>query len=117
MAALSFITHGTQKLFGWPGGDPNRSVDLMSQFGVAGVLETFGGLLLLLGLLTKPVAFVLSGQMAVAFFQAHWPRNFWPSLNGGEPAMLFCFIFLFLAAAGPGPLSLDALMRRKGVSS
>ena len=84
----------------------------MSQRGLAGVLETFGGMLLLVGLFTRPVAFLLSGEMAVAFFQAHWPRGFWPALNGGGPAMLFCFIFLYLAAAGPGPLSLDARLRR-----
>ena len=82
-------------------------VALLSQFGVAGVLETFGGLLLLLGLFTRPVAFVLAGEMAVAYFMAHIGRSFFPVLNGGEPAVLFCFIWLFMAAAGPGAFSLD----------
>jgi putative oxidoreductase len=111
-AALSFMTHGTQKLFGMPVTEPRATVELFSQIGLAGVLETFGGLLLLVGLFTRPVAFILSGEMAVAYFQAHFPRNFWPILNGGEPAYLFCFIWLFFAAAGPGPWSLDALLRR-----
>jgi putative oxidoreductase len=113
-AALTFMTHGTQKLFGLPALQPRETVELMSQAGVAGILETFGGLLVLVGLFTRPVAFILSGEMAVAFFQAHFPRAFWPVLNGGEPAYLFCFIFLFFAAAGPGPWSLDAVFGRKG---
>jgi putative oxidoreductase len=116
-AALSFMTHGTQKLFGWPGnamggGVMGGGVQLFSQFGAAGVLETVGGLLLLIGLFSRPVAFVLAGEMAWAFFQAHFPRAFWPVVNGGEPAMLYSFIWLFFAAAGPGPLSLDARGKR-----
>lgn len=111
VAAFLFIAHGTQKLFAMPAAEPRPAVELMSQMGLAGVLETFGGLLLLLGLFTRPVAFILSGEMAVAYFQAHAPRSFWPILNGGEPAVLFCFLFLYLAAAGPGPWSLDALWR------
>jgi putative oxidoreductase len=112
MAAFSFITHGTQKLFAVPSAMPPRPpVELMSLFGVAGVLEVVGGSLLLLGLFTRPVAFILSGQMAVAYFMVHFPQSFWPVLNGGEPAMLFCFVFLYLAAAGAGPWSLDALLR------
>jgi len=114
MAAGSFITHGTQKLFAVPLAEPRPTVELMSQFGLAGVLETFGGALLLLGLFTRPVAFILAGEMAVAYFQAHFPRSFWPVLAGGEPALLFCFIFLYLAAAGPGPWSVDSLRRRGG---
>jgi len=82
--------------------------------GLAGVLEVFGGALLLIGLFSRPVAFILSGEMAVAYFQAHYPRGFWPVLNGGEPAILFCFVFLYLAAAGAGPWSIDALWRRGG---
>jgi putative oxidoreductase len=117
MAALTFMTHGTQKLFGVPVLQPRETVDLMSQAGLAGVLEVFGGFLMLVGLFTRPVAFVLSGEMAVAYFQAHFPRAFWPVLNGGEPAYLFCFIFLFFAAAGPGPWSLDVLLRRRGRAS
>jgi putative oxidoreductase len=81
---------------------------------VAALLETFGGALMLLGLFTVPVAFILCGEMAVAFFKQHFPRGFWPITNGGELAVLYCFIFLYLTAAGPGPLSLDRLIRRKG---
>jgi putative oxidoreductase len=114
VAAFTFMTHGTQKLFASPTADPAAStVPLVSLYGLAGVLETFGGLLLLLGLFTRPVAFVLAGEMAVAYFMAHWPRSFWPILNRGEPALLFCFIWLYFAAAGPGPLSLDAKSRRR----
>lgn len=112
VAAFTFMTHGTQKLFAFPVADPGASpVPLASLFGFAGVLETFGGLLLLLGLLTRPVAFVLAGEMAVAYFRAHLPRGFWPILNGGEVALLFCFIWLYFAASGPGPWSLDARRR------
>jgi putative oxidoreductase len=80
--------------------------------GLAGVLETFGGLMLLLGIFTRPVAFVLAGEMAVAYFTAHAPHGFWPLLNHGEPPVLFCFLFLYLAAAGAGPISLDAARSR-----
>jgi putative oxidoreductase len=83
--------------------------------GLAGVLETFGGLLILLGLFTRPVAFVLAGEMAVAYFMAHAPRGFFPLLNKGEPAVLYCFVFLYLAAVGPGPWSLDALRQRSSL--
>lgn len=114
VAAFLFIAHGTQKLFGIPPMPPGMTVELMSQLGLAGVLEVVGGSLLLLGLFTRPVAFVLAGEMAVAYFQAHAPRSFWPAVNGGEPAVLFCFLYLYLAAAGPGPWSLDALLRRGG---
>ena len=113
VGALSFITHGTQKLFAWPLTEPQPTAALFSLFWVAGVLETFGGLLLLLGLFTSPVAFVLSGQMAVAYFQAHLPRGFWPILNGGELASIYCFLWLFFAAAGAGPISLDALFFKR----
>ncbi len=81
----------------------------MSQMGFAGVLETFGGLLLLIGLFTHVIAFVLSGEMAVAYFQAHFPQNVLPVLNHGELPVILCFVYLYLAAAGPGPWSLDAL--------
>jgi putative oxidoreductase len=112
VAAFLFIAHGTQKLFAFPLDQPRPAVELMSQMGLAGVLEVVGGSLLLLGLVTRPVAFILAGEMAVAYFLAHAPRSFWPVLNGGEPAVLFCFIFLYIAAAGPGPWSLDALWRK-----
>ncbi|HET8549423.1 MAG TPA: DoxX family protein [Bryobacteraceae bacterium] len=109
IAGFLFIAHGVQKLFGWLGG---QRVDLASQAGVAGVLETFGGALLLLGLFTRPVAFVLSGQMAFAYFIVHARQGFWPILNRGELAVIYCFVFLYLAAAGPGPISLDRALRR-----
>ena len=112
VAALLFMAHGTQKLFAWPVGEPQSSAPLVSLMGLAGMLETFGGLLLALGLFTRPVAFVLAGEMAVAYFMAHAPRGFWPLLNRGEPAVLFCFLFLYLAAAGGGSWSLDE--RRAG---
>jgi putative oxidoreductase len=107
VAALIFMAHGTQKLFALPVDEPQATVPLFSLMGLAGVLETFGGLLLALGLFTRPVAFVLAGEMAVAYFIAHAPRGFWPILNKGELPVLFCFLFLYLAAAGGGPWSLD----------
>ena len=115
VTAAAFMQHGVQKLFGWLGGVDGQggTVELMSQFGLAGVLETFGGLLVLLGLFTRPVAFVLAGEMAFAYFMAHFPRGFWPVQNGGEPVVLFCFVFLYLSAAGAGPWSLDALRARR----
>ncbi|MFO1048309.1 MAG: DoxX family protein [Geminicoccaceae bacterium] len=107
MSALLYIEHGTQKLFGFPASE-RGTVELFSLFGLAGVLETFGGLLLLIGLFTRPVAFVLSGMMAVAYFMAHAPNSFFPVNNGGDAAILFCFVFLYLFTAGPGPWSVDA---------
>jgi len=90
VAAFVYIAHGTQKLFGVPGHPFHAPVLTLTLFGAAGVIETIGGILMLLGLFTRPVAFVLSGQMAVAFFTQHWPRGFWPINNGGELAVLFC---------------------------
>jgi putative oxidoreductase len=107
VAAFLFIAHATQKLFAYPVAEPRSPVPLASLLGVAGVLELVGGALLLLGLFTRPVAFLLSGEMAVAYFMAHAPRGFWPLLNGGEVAVLFCFVWLYFAAAGAGPLSVD----------
>lgn len=112
MAAFLFMLHGTQKLFGVPSAEARPPVDLASLTGLAGVLETFGGALLLLGLFTRPVAFLLAGEMAVAYFKAHAPQGFWPILNRGELAALYCFVWLYFAAAGPGPWSLDAKLRR-----
>ena len=109
VAALLFATHGVQKFFGWLGG---QRVPLASQAGAAGVLETFGGALLILGLFTRPTAFVLAGQMAFAYFIAHAPQGFWPVMNRGELAVLYCFLWLYIAAAGPGPISLDRVVRR-----
>ena len=117
MAAFVFIQYGTAKLFAWPVAmGPHGPVALMSQMGLAGVLETFGGGLLLVGLFTRPLAFLLCGEMAVAYFQNHVPRGFWPLANGGVPPVLFCFIWLYISAAGPGPWSLDALLRRTEAS-
>jgi len=111
VAASGFITHGTQKLFGLPTVDPRTAVELMSRSGLAGVVEVVGGALLLVGLFTRPVALLCSGQMAAAYFIAHAPRNAWPILNGGELASVYCFLFLYFVAAGGGPLSIDAMMR------
>lgn len=108
IAGLAFAQHGAQKLFGLLGG---TAVEITSQRGVAGVIEFVGGILIALGLFTSPVAFVASGEMAVAFFQSHLPRGFWPIINGGELAVLYCFIFLYFAAAGSGRLSIDALRK------
>jgi putative oxidoreductase len=108
MTALLFIAHGVQKYFGFPSVHRYGLAQPLSLMGVAGALELAGGALLLIGLFTRPVAFLLSGMMAMAYFLAHASRSFFPIDNGGEPAVLFCFIFLFLAAAGPGALSVDS---------
>ncbi|HEY7290342.1 MAG TPA: DoxX family protein [Vicinamibacterales bacterium] len=114
VAAFLFIAHGTQKLFAFPGPVPGGSTfPLASLFGIAGALESIGGTLLLLGLFTRPVAFVLAGEMAVAYFHAHAPGGFWPLLNHGESAVMFCFVWLFIASAGPGPWSLDAVRQHQ----
>lgn len=115
VAGLLFILHGGQKYFGWFGGVDGEggTVQMMSLMGLAGALELVGGALIILGLLTRPAAFILSGQMAVAYFMAHAPEGFWPIQNNGEPAALFSFIFLFLAFNGAGPLSLDAMRARR----
>ena len=110
VAALMFILAGMMKLFAFPAGVPPHggTVQLFSQMGLGGVLEVFGGALLLLGLFTRPVAFLLAGEMAVAYFQFHFPQGFWPTLNGGVNAVLYCFVWLYFSAAGAGPWSLDA---------
>jgi putative oxidoreductase len=105
-----FFQHGLPKLFGGLG--RAEPVELASQMGLAGMVEVVGGALISLGLFTSPVAFIASGQMAVAYFQAHAPRGFWPVQNGGELAALYCFVFLYLATGGPGRWSLDALRLR-----
>jgi putative oxidoreductase len=117
IAAFLLIAHGAQKLFGFlaPPGMP--SFPPFSQMWIGGILEFFGGLLLLLGLFTRPVAFILSGMMAVAYFQMHAPGGFWPLQNKGELAVLYCFVFLFFAAAGGGPWSVDRCIRRGGPTS
>jgi putative oxidoreductase len=115
IVALLFIAHGTQKLFGFPPGAATwaGAPPPMSQMGVVGLLEAFGGVLLLVGLFTRPVAFLLCGEMAVAYFLRHAPKGFWPILNGGELAVLYCFTFLFFVAAGAGVWSLDTLLSRR----
>jgi putative oxidoreductase len=110
VAAALFIEHGMQKYFGFPIPFPMGEIHPFSLFGFAGALELAGGALLLLGLFTRPAAFLLSGEMAVAYFMAHAPQGFYPIANGGEAAILYCFIFLLLAVAGPGPLSIDILV-------
>ncbi|HSZ81232.1 MAG TPA: DoxX family protein [Polyangia bacterium] len=113
VAAAMFVLAGTPKLFGFPVPMPGGvTAKAFSQLWVGGVLEVFGGALLLLGLFTRPVAFLLAGEMAVAFFQFHFPKSFWPTVNGGVAAVLYCFIWLYFSAAGPGPWSLDARRRR-----
>jgi putative oxidoreductase len=114
VAAFTFIQVGSAKLFGipvaiMPGG---VTVPPLSLLGIAGILETFGGLLVLVGLFTRPVAFILSGEMAVAYFMGHAPHSFWTVVNQGAPAVLFCFLWLYLSAAGPGPWSIDAWRRK-----
>jgi putative oxidoreductase len=114
VAGFLFLVHGTMKLFNHPPMPPGSPpIELMSQMGVAGILETFGGAAILLGLLTRVIAFLLAGEMAVAYFQVHFPQGFLPVVNGGEPAVLFCFIYLYLVFAGAGPWSVDALLARR----
>jgi putative oxidoreductase len=113
MTGFLFFPHGAQKLFGLFGGfggQTGATAPLLSLMGLAGVLEFFGGLLILCGVFTRPVAFILSGEMAAAYFMAHLPRGFWPLLNQGELAALYCFTFLFLAAVGGGDYSLDVML-------
>jgi putative oxidoreductase len=114
MTGLLFLEHGTQKLLGFPPSEHSFPA-LFSLMGVQGVLELIGGFLILIGLFTRPVAFILAGDMAVAYFMAHAPRGFFPTLNGGQLAILFCFVFLYLVVAGGGTWSVDAqLARRRG---
>jgi len=112
VAGLLFIEHGTSKLLGFPAGGETGTVALFSLVGLSAVLELVGGVLLTLGLFTRITAFILSGEMAVAYFMVHAPSSFFPLINRGEPAILYCFLFLYIAAAGAGPWSIDALRRR-----
>lgn len=111
VAGLLFAMHGSQRLFGWPGNKP--TVPIASQLGVAGVIEFVCGLMIALGLLASFAAFIACGEMAVAYFTMHAPQGSLPILNGGELAVLYCFIFLYIAARGSGPLSVDANIRRR----
>lgn len=110
VAAFLFMQFGTAKLVAFPAAimPGGGTAPIASLVGVAAILETFGGLCLLLGLFTRPVAFIVAGEMAFAYFLGHAPHGFWPVLNQGHPAILFCFLWLYLSAAGPGPWSLDA---------
>jgi putative oxidoreductase len=113
VAAFLFIQFGTAKLFAFPAAvmPEGGTAPMWSLAWVAGALEVFGGLFILIGLFTRPVAFLLSGEMAFAYFIGHAPQGFWPVLNQGHPAILFCFVFLYFSAAGGGPWSLDARRR------
>ena len=116
VSGLLFLQAGGVKIFDWFGGVPVQfggHPPFLSQTWIGGVLEFYGGAAILLGLFTQPVAFILSGEMAVAYFQFHQPKGFWPLQNHGEPAVLFCFIFLFFAAYGAGKWSLDERLRGK----
>lgn len=112
MSGLLLLQHGTTKYLNFPVSDMNNASPA-TMGGAAGILELVGGTLLVLGLFTRPTAFILSGMTAVAYFYAHAPQGFYPLLNGGELAVLYCFVFLYLAAAGGGPWALDRVMRRR----
>jgi putative oxidoreductase len=111
MTGLLFLEHGTSKYLGFP--HVEKVPEALSMPGISGMFELVGGALIVLGLFTRPVAFLLSGNMAVAYFYAHAPRAFFPVLNGGDPAILYCFVFLYLFFAGAGPWSVDAMMKGK----
>jgi len=117
MSGLLFFEHGSSKILGFPpfgpGGGPLHQPEILSLLGVSGVLEFFGGALIILGLFTRPVAFLLSGEMAVGYFIAHAPRGFYPMANLGEPAILFTFVFFYLVFAGGGEWSVDSLLARR----
>jgi putative oxidoreductase len=113
MSALLFLEHGLVKIFGFPPGAAPGPQPLLSYLSIAGLLEIVGGWLLAIGLFTRPVAFLLAGEMAVGYFTVHAPLGFFPAINAGDAAILFCFIFLYLAAAGPGAWSVDEMRARK----
>lgn len=114
MAGLLFMAHGTQKLLGFPAPPASGQPPLLSLLGIGGLLELVGGALIALGLFTRPVAFLLAGEMAVAYWMFHAPRNFFPILNGGDASILYCFVFLYLSVAGGGAWSLDQMRGRNG---
>ncbi len=112
VAGVVFISAGTMIVFGYPPRPMPMPFKLMSQTGIGGLLEMFGGLAIVLGVFTRPVAFILAGMMAVAYFQFHAPQSFFPTVNQGIPAILYCFLFLYLMVAGPGAWSIDAMVAR-----
>ena len=107
VAGLLFLAHGVIKVFGFPAGAEPGQQELLSLFGIGGVIELITGLLLILGLFTRPAAFIASGQMAVAYWMFHFPKSPYPAVNGGDAAILYCFIFLYIFTAGPGAWSID----------
>ena len=107
VAALIFIAHGTQKILGFPAPPASGLPAMFTLYWGAGMIEIIGGLLVLVGFLTRPVAFILAGEMALAYWMGHAPRNFYPVLNGGDAAILYCFVFLYIFFAGPGAWSVD----------
>ncbi|MET3527546.1 MULTISPECIES: DoxX family protein [Phenylobacterium] len=113
VAALLFMEHGLMKLIEFPGPQPGVPDPLPTMLMAAAVIEVVGGGLIALGLFTRVAAFICSGQMAVGYFTVHAAQGFWPGLNGGDAAVLFCFVFLYLVFAGPGPWSLDAMRGRR----
>jgi putative oxidoreductase len=113
VAGLLFLAHGLVKLWGFPEGALPGVQPLLSLFGIGAVLELVGGLLLILGLFTRPTAFIVSGEMAVAYFMFHMPASPYPAVNGGDAAILFAFIFLYLSVSGPGAWSLDAIRKAR----
>ena len=117
VTALLFIEHGTSKLFGFPHMDMPMAVTIGSVPWIAGLMEVVGGVLVLAGLFTRPIAFILSGEMAAAYWMAHAPRSTFPAVNGGDAAILFCFIFLYIAAAGPGPWAIGSRARVTSVDN
>jgi putative oxidoreductase len=119
VVGLLFLEHGTSKVLGFPAGPMHPAAPhamphyLQVLADISGPMELIGGALIALGLLTRPVAFLLSGEMAVAYFTAHFPRGFYPLVNQGEAAVLYCFVFLYFVFSGPGVVSIDAMLRRK----
>lgn len=115
VAGLMFMSAGTMKILGFPANPmPDAPpIPLWSQMGIGGLLEMVGGLLIVLGLFTRPTAFILAGEMAVAYFQFHFPQAFWPTSNNGVPAVMYCFFFLYLAFAGAGAWSVDSVLARR----
>jgi putative oxidoreductase len=114
VTALIFMLHGTQKLLGFPAPPQSGTPPLLSLYGIGGILELAGGLLILIGLFTRPVAFILAGEMAVAYWMFHAPRSMYPLLNGGDAAILYCFVFLLFVFTGPGAWSIDGTRERTG---